>query len=376
MLKLSFIISPLLISSLFGLTSFFKDGKSLSNLNINDPRVISIQRGGSSDYSNTRSDGIGIFILNSTVDKPIFTNSNHLKLEHEFIVFDQQQNLPNSYSDFSLFLKDRNVKFYKELSDNTLVASGKTISCNSSSKDAISIDKLKSLIDSNSDVTKVCTSNISDMSNLFYNNTSFNQNISSWDTSHVSNMNFMFKGAINFNQNINTWDVSNVVSMSHMFDNATFFNSPLSDWDVSNVVNMKAMFANTSRFNQNINSWDVSSVSDMSELFSSSLRFNQPLFKWNTINVVNMGFMFYNSVFDQSITVWNTNNVSFMSYMFANSEFNKDISSLNLSSLTDSSAMFKNAKKFNHSILHFKDISVVTDMALGSVIDDKFNPFL
>ena len=51
------------------------------------------------------------------------------------------------------------------------------------------------------------------MSDLFKNNSTFNQNISSWDVSSVTNMGSMFDGAEAFNQPIGDWDVSNVTDM-------------------------------------------------------------------------------------------------------------------------------------------------------------------
>ena len=74
------------------------------------------------------------------------------------------------------------------------------------------------------------TSLIDDMSSLFENKETFNDDIGNWDTSNVSNMNYMFRRAIAFNQNINTktinkdteneytaWDVSKVDGMVYMF---------------------------------------------------------------------------------------------------------------------------------------------------------------
>ena len=56
----------------------------------------------------------------------------------------------------------------------------------------------------------LCTTLVTNMSQLFEGNTNFNSNISFWDTSNVTNMSRMFKSAQNFNQNIGNWDVSNV----------------------------------------------------------------------------------------------------------------------------------------------------------------------
>ena len=44
------------------------------------------------------------------------------------------------------------------------------------------------------------TSNVSDMSGLFWQAMTFNQSIGNWETSNVTNMNSMFAQAVNFNQ--------------------------------------------------------------------------------------------------------------------------------------------------------------------------------
>ena len=50
--------------------------------------------------------------------------------------------------------------------------------------------------------------------------------ISSWDTSRVTDMSKLFLDAHTFNENLNNWDVSNVTNMHAMFDNAYAFNQP------------------------------------------------------------------------------------------------------------------------------------------------------
>ena len=105
---------------------------------------------------------------------------------------------------------------------------------------------------------RAATSNVTDMEGMFFTDSSFNQDISSWDVSNVTNMDFMFRDATSFNQDISSWDVSNVTSMDYMFINATSFNQDISSWDVSSVTNMDYMFVNATSFNQDISCWDVS----------------------------------------------------------------------------------------------------------------------
>ena len=54
-------------------------------------------------------------------------------------------------------------------------------------------------------------------------------------TGQVDNMSGLFSDT-DFNADIGYWEVDNVTDMSYMFDNATTFNQNLSGWNVSNIV--------------------------------------------------------------------------------------------------------------------------------------------
>ena len=82
--------------------------------------------------------------------------------------------------------------------------------------------------DTGDDVTTCDVSQITDMSKVFQNKTSFNQDIGSWNTSNVTTMSAMFGGAHAFNQDISDWDVSSVTNMHRMFTNAVAFNQDIS----------------------------------------------------------------------------------------------------------------------------------------------------
>ena len=72
---------------------------------------------------------------------------------------------------------------------------------------------LYDMVANEEDVTKIVTTNITDMQYLFQNASAFNQDISSWDVSNVTQMKRMFYKATAFNQDISSW---NAVSYTHL----------------------------------------------------------------------------------------------------------------------------------------------------------------
>lgn len=170
--------------------------------------------------------------------------------------------------------------------------------------EAVDNELIRKRRDEKEDMTKLCTSLVTDMSDLFIGITdqknNFNQSIGNWDVSNVTLMKNMFFYS-SFNQPIDNWDVSNVINMEAMFDFSDF-NKPLEKWDVSNVTKMAYMFEG-SPFNQPIENWNVSKVKSMEHMFSGS-NFNHPIGIWNVSNVTNMDVMFNGSPFNQNISKW------------------------------------------------------------------------
>ena len=163
----------------------------------------------------------------------------------------------------------------------------------------------------NANVQNICTSGITDMTNIFNTtegavfNTNFNENITHWDTSNVTSMSSMFVGSSSFNRDLSAWDTSNVTNMSFMFNNADAFNQDIGGWDVSNVTNMNSMFRDTLVFNPNIGGWDVSSVTDMASMFRFADAFNQDIGDWDVSSVTDMASMFRSATaFDQDLSGW------------------------------------------------------------------------
>mmetsp|Transcript_3005 Transcript_3005/g.5658 ORF Transcript_3005/g.5658 Transcript_3005/m.5658 type:complete len:631 (+) Transcript_3005:298-2190(+) len=124
-----------------------------------------------------------------------------------------------------------------------------------------------------------CVKNVTDMSYLFLDKGTFNDDLSFWEVSLVRNMAHMFHGATSFNGDVSNWDTSSVQDMEWMFARSSF-NGDVSSWNTSRATTMQSMFSENSAFNGDISKWDTSSVEDMSFMFWNAALFNQSLCEW------------------------------------------------------------------------------------------------
>ncbi|MCF8244246.1 MAG: BspA family leucine-rich repeat surface protein, partial [Saprospiraceae bacterium] len=155
-------------------------------------------------------------------------------------------------------------------------------------------------------------SGVTSMTQMFYNATSFNGNLSAWNVSNVTSMNSTFRNATSFNGDLSTWAVTSVTSLNLMFNGATSFTGNLNGWNVTSVIGMVGVFQGATSFNGDLSGWNVSNVTNMTLMFSGATSFNQNLGTWTLHPAVNLGSTFNNcgmsvANYDATLIGWNNN---------------------------------------------------------------------
>ena len=220
------------------------------------------------------------------------------------------------------------------------------------------------------DLSNFDTSQVTDMSYMFYNSSLTELDLSNFDTSQVTDMSYMFSGCSSFTSlDLSNFDTSQVTDMSYMFSGCSSFTSlDLSNFDTSKVKNMSYMFQSCSSLtNLDLSNFNTSQVTDMAYMFRdcSSLT-NLDLSSFDTSNVTGMSFMFANcnSLTELDLSSFNTSNVTGMMYMFynCNSLTELDISNFDTSKVKTMSFMFQSCSSLTNLDLSNFDTSQVTDM--------------
>ena len=126
-------------------------------------------------------------------------------------------------------------------------------------------------------------SNVTSMSRMFskaFRLEDLKDNIGNWNTSNVTDMSRLFFVSSDFNENINSWNVGNVQDMTSIFNLTSKFNQPLNNWDVRNVKQMGLAFADSKAFNQDISNWKLENIEGVlafGSVFALARAFDQDL---------------------------------------------------------------------------------------------------
>ena len=190
------------------------------------------------------------------------------------------------------------------------------------------------------DLTKLYTTNITDMQGMFRGMTIPHFDGSLLDTSNVTSMHSMFMGFTCDDIDLSNFNTSNVTNMKSMFSVASLDTLDLTALDVSKVPDMSQMF-----FGSNINYLNLSGLNsiqltNMSSMFEESTIGSIDFTGFNTSNVTDMNSMFARSNIYELTLPFNTSNVTTMQGMFSESTITIiDISSFDTSGITSSSGL-------------------------------------
>ena len=238
--------------------------------------------------------------------------------------------------------------------------------------------KIKNILEL--DLSNFDTSQVTDMSNMFYGMSNLTTlNLSNFDTSKVINMGSMFYGMSNLTSlNLSSFDTSQVTYMYFMFygmSNLTTLN--LSNFDTSKVINMGSMFYGMSNLTSlNLSSFDTSKVWNMRYMFYNMRNLTTlNLSNFDTSKVTDMGSMFssMSSLTTLNLSSFNTANVTDMSAMFAGlpNLATLDLSSFDISNVTDMSGMFYEAS--NLSVLNLSNFNTSKVTNMGAMFYNMVN---
>ena len=168
----------------------------------------------------------------------------------------------------------------------------------------------------------VTTPTLDALSNMFY--------LDNWSNASPTTISFTNKSNIKSMMKIKGLDTSNVTNMTNIFYGCSSLTSlDLSNFNTSNVIIMSGMFYNCSSLTSlDLSNFNTSKVTTMQEMFSgcSSLT-SLDLSNFNTSNVTNMTNIFYNcsSLTSLDLSSFDTSKVTDMNYMFGSCSSLKDV---------------------------------------------------
>ena len=111
------------------------------------------------------------------------------------------------------------------------------------------------------DVSRLDTSKVTDMNNMFASVTLNSLYVSNFDTSSVRDMSQMFYASNIFNNlDLSTFETSKVTNMRQMFQQLSVESLNISGFDTSNVTNMEQMFYDSDKLQIDCSKLDVSKV--------------------------------------------------------------------------------------------------------------------
>lgn len=141
------------------------------------------------------------------------------------------------------------------------------------------------------------------------------------DTSNVTSISFMFAFQEEISDlNLNDWDTSNITDMSGVFYGCYKVKPIVTNWNTSKVTRMAGMFLQAYEAEPDVSKWDTSKVESMQGMFSNAKSAKPDVSKWDTSKLVDIAFMFDGAESaDPDVSNWIINNNNFFQNIFKNS---------------------------------------------------------
>jgi surface protein len=127
-----------------------------------------------------------------------------------------------------------------------------------------------------------------------------------WDTSDVTDMSGMFRENSEFHGSLSSWDVRKVVTMNEMFSNSGIEDSGIGDWDVRELQTAEKMFFGAKQLKKtlDLSNWDVRNCRDFSQMFVRSSVVDSNIGKWELHKDASVVSMFSGSQFKGNLSGW------------------------------------------------------------------------
>ncbi|MDY5163638.1 BspA family leucine-rich repeat surface protein [Leuconostoc falkenbergense] len=206
----------------------------------------------------------------------------------------------------------------------------------------------------NLSLTDFKTTNVIDMSYMFYRTGLNSLDLSSWDVTQVTSFYYMFYSTTSLTTlNLSSWGVGRTatnVDMGYMFGiTSALTNLNLTNFKTTNVIDMNNMFRSTALTSLDLSGWDVTKVTDFDGMFRIATSLTTlNLSSWGvgrTATNVDMGYIFNrtSALTNLNLTNFKTTNVIDMSGMFQEAGLTSlDLSSWDVTQVTSFSGMFSN----------------------------------
>ena len=149
----------------------------------------------------------------------------------------------------------------------------------------------------NSDLSNWNMSNVENINAMFYGCEKFEgKGLEKWDMSSCKTTINTFRKCYKLNIDLSTWNTSNITEISGIFYDCTSFEGKgLEKWDMSNVTRSVCAFSGCKNFNgKGLENWKFPKLKEAEQMFLDCENFNCDVSNWDMSDCSDISRMFYN----------------------------------------------------------------------------------